>query len=135
MITCVKEHHQMHLGLDRSVVLLQVVLNPCLEHLEVFNLLIDFVIEVHAFHKVAKNESFCIHDLFLFETEHLLGLLHEHVIKVVSVLVIGQSVTEHALVLVNPKSDDMDDLSAVLVVGDAQALEDLADVTQVEGVV
>lgn len=85
MITSIQEHDEIHLDLDRTVILLEELFNFLDENLKIFDLLVRSIFTVNTFHVVTEDDSFSIENAFLVKVESLARFFEAEVFEPVSI--------------------------------------------------
>jgi hypothetical protein len=135
MVTSVQEHNKFHWILLAIVVVAQVLDNDLHECVKILNHDVWSILSINAIQVITEDDSLTAKDLFFSKFVDLCALLHDEVKKDFFVLVGNHSVSEDSLILVDPKSNDINLSLSGLLIGRANTLENLGDVSQVESVV
>lgn len=141
MFTRIEEEHQLHGFLTSHpserrilIVLALELIHHCAQFLQVTDLIVMPWLHVTTLLEITKDDSLLRKDLIASETK-LHHLVLQDIDQVHTVFGVDQTIMEHPHVLVEPQFNDQEWVVTVLSRGRAEPLEDLVDITEVEGVV
>jgi len=122
VVASIQEHDKVHLDLDGTVVLFKELLDLLNKYSKVMDLPVCSRIGVNAFHIVTIDQSVCIVDSVLLNVECLGSYLNAIICQPGSVDVVDQTITKDTEVLVQPQSDDVNDLHDCAAISQAKTL-------------
>ena len=120
--------------LRAGIEIFEILLNALDELLEVVNNLICTVITIVTELVISEDDTLAIHNVLFSDLEVLLRLREDELLKHFLVVLIDHTIGEDTHVLVEPELQELDLGVDSLLMSTANTLEDLADITQVKGV-
>lgn len=75
VVASIQEHDEWHLNLERTVVVIKIVLDLRLHATKVINLTVYTRLNVNAVHKISEDDALRVEDLVLADIELGIGLI------------------------------------------------------------